>query len=134
MKQQIKNIAKQAAKQIAQEPLEILKQAGEQVAGAPSVEAKPQQPQAEKPVTTQEVQQKKAKARSLYTALENELREIQVKQAQEQQVGEEVQPQIQEKPLVEPATKPSRRFLGFGPKAHVERQKTHVERPQQSST
>lgn len=130
MKQQIKNIAKQAAKQIVQEPLEILKKAGEQVVGAPSVENKPQQSQIEKPVTPQEVQKKHAKARSLYTALENELKEIRAREAQKKQLEQQPQPaKPQEKPLVEPPTKRSRRLFGFGQKAQAEKQKTRVEKP-----
>jgi glutathione peroxidase-family protein len=35
----------------------------------------------------------------------------------------------EEKPLVEPAVKPSRKLFDFGPKTQAERQKTHVERP-----
>ncbi|MCJ7805686.1 hypothetical protein MUP46_03530 [Patescibacteria group bacterium] len=135
MKQQLKNIGQQFARQVVQEPTEILKEAGEQVAGVPSTENKPQQPQVEKPVTPQEVQRKHAKARSLYTALENELKEIRVRKAQDTQAEQQVQnPPVQEKPLVEPQTKHSRRLFGFGQKAQAEKQKTHVERPVQSST
>lgn len=122
---------KKIVKQIVQEPLEVLKQAREQVTGAATVENKPQRQLAEKPITLQEVQKRHAKARSLYTALENELKEIRAKKAQEQQPQKEKQiSQPQEKPLVKLATKPSRRFVfGRGPKSQVQRQQTKTERP-----
>lgn len=122
---------KKIVKQIIQEPWEILRGAGRQVVGAATVENRPQQQPAEKPVTPQEVQKRHAKARSLYTALENELKEIRVKEGQEQQSQKEEQVfQPQEKPLVKLATKPSRRFVfGRGLKSQVQRQQTKTERP-----
>lgn len=135
MKQQLKNIAKQAAKQIVQEPLEILKQVGEQVAGTPSGEDRTQQRPAEKPVTQEEVQKKQAKSRSLYKALQSELNDIEVRKAREAQVEQQVQnPPLQEKQLVEPATKRSRKLFNIGQKAQAQKQQTHVEKPVQSST
>lgn len=133
MKQQVKKIVQQAAKQIAQEPLEVLKKAGEQVVGTIPVETKPQGQSMEKSISPQEVQAKRAKARSLYTALKNELQEIEAKKIRQQTQEVPTSPK-ETKPLVEPPTKRSRRLFNFGQKGVAERQKTHVERPVQSST
>ncbi len=118
---------KKIVRQIVQEPLEILSDAGRQITGAAIVENGSQQQPAEKPVALQEVQKRQAKARSLYTALENELKEIRAKKVQEQQSQKEEQvAQPQEKPLVEPAPRKSRRLFAFGRKEKVESLKTYL--------
>jgi len=133
MKQQLKNIAQQFARQVVQEPTEILKEVGEQVTGEMPPANEPQQ-KAKEPITQQEVQRKHTKARSLYTALQNELKEIRVRKAQDTQAEQQAQPQKEEKTLVEPATKRSRKLFGFGQKAQAKKQQIHVENPVQSST
>ena len=73
-----KGLAQEVAKRIGREPLEVLKQTGEQIGVTPPVESAAQsfQPRgSEKPVTVQEKQKRLAKARSLYTALRTELQE-----------------------------------------------------------
>lgn len=128
-----KNLAKQIAKQVAREPVEILKQAQEQTIGtaAPPQEEKPQ-PQ-EKEITPNEKAKIEAQGQRQIQALEKELKDIQVLKANEKQVtvqkplaGEKKEEE--KKPVVEPATRPSRRLFGFGPKAQAQKQQTHVEK------
>lgn len=129
-----KNLAKQAVKQIAQEPFEILKQAGKQVIGGETL--KPPTPQ-EGPQTqgprgvSPELREKiKKKDTRLIEALEKEIEDIKVqKKLAEQKRLEAAQPPEAPKPLVEPSTKRSRKLFSFGPKAQAERQKTRVEKP-----
>ena len=126
-----RDLAKQAAKQIAREPLEILKQAGRQVGGEALRPQTPQEgPQAQgaEPVKPELKEKIKAQDRRLIQALEKEIEDI---KAQKEMAGQqEPQPKAEpQKPLVEPSTKPSRKLFSFGPKAQAERQKTRVEKP-----
>ena len=129
-----KSLAGQAAKQIAQEPLEILKQAGKQLAGEgqkpmevapPTVETRVflgVPPEEKKRIQTRDTR--------LLQALEEEIKDIRKqKEMEEQKRIEQLAPQVAPKPLVEPSTKRSRKLFSFGPKAQAERQKTRVERP-----
>lgn len=129
-----KNLAKQAAKQIAQEPFEILKQAGKQVVGGETLKyPTPQEvPQTQSPGgVTPELREKiKEKDTRLIEALEKEIEDIKVQKKMEEQKGvEKAPPQEAPKPLVEPLTRRSRKLFSFGPKAQAERQKTRVEKP-----
>lgn len=132
-----KNIAKQVAKQIAQEPLEVLKQVGRQVTSTETGEL-PQtggQTRPTQEIPAGEVEKIKVQGQRQLAALEQELQDILVQEkqkklakVQEDRRAGEISKE-EEKPLVEPSTKRSRRLFGFGPKAQAERQKTHVEKP-----
>ena len=127
-----RDLAKQAAKQIAREPLEILKQAGRQVGGEVLPAPTPQeglQEQGANAVKPELREKIKSQDRRLIQALEKEIEDI---KAQKKMAGEAQESQPQEepqKPLVEPSTKPSRKLFSFGRKAQAERQKTRVEKP-----
>lgn len=136
-----KSLAQQVARNMAQEPLEILKQAGQQVSGVESA----RQPQVEAEIQKQgfddEISRHRAKiemqSRRQLLALENELRDIKDQKKQERLLAAQREAQAAEaerlkekqKPLPKIATKPSRRLFGFGPKAQAEKQKTRVEKP-----
>ena len=127
-----KSLAGQAAKQIAQEPLEILKQAGKQVAAGETLR-QPTQPEG---LPTQslgvspELKEKiKEKDTRLIEALEKEIEDIKAqKKLEEQKRVEQVPPPEAPKSLVEPLTKRSRKLFSFGAKTQAERQKTRVEK------
>jgi hypothetical protein len=132
-----KSLAKQVAKQMAREPLEILKTAGQQVA---SVEQAPAPQGASGVPLTQEISpQEKAKievqGQRQLAALENEIKDIQNKKLQEaaikvqQEQAVIAESQTQEKELPNVPAKRSRRLFGFGQKAQAEKQKTRVEKP-----
>jgi hypothetical protein len=136
-----KILAQQVAKKMAQEPLEILKQAGRQVGGT----EKPEHPQVASETPSPGVreipEEQKARiemqSRRQLQALENELKDIQEQKRQQKLLKAEKEAQEleaqkvkeEQKPLPKIATKPSRRLFGFGPKAQVEKQKTRVEKP-----
>jgi len=122
--QPAKNLAQTIAKQIAQEPWEILKQAEGQITGVG------QEQKQETPVQ-QEVsdnsERDKVRSQRLMQALQAELDEIKNKKEQEK-------PPVKEEkkvtpPLVEPATKKGRRLFNFGKKTQMQRQQTQTERP-----
>lgn len=126
-----RDLAKQAAKQIAREPLEILKQAGRQVGGevlrTPTSQERAQT-QSTGPANPELREKIKVQDRRLIEALEKEIEDIKVQKKMAEQP--EPQPKMEsQKPLVEPSTKPSRKLFSFGPKAQAERQKTRVEKP-----
>ncbi|MBI4153677.1 hypothetical protein HY503_01645 [Candidatus Woesebacteria bacterium] len=129
----MKRIVKQVARQIVQEPLEILKQGGKQIARTETLRTqKPQgAPNQSSEETNKQLEQKiKEKDTRLIAALEKEIEDIRTqKKIEEQKAKEQPQPPEVKKPLVEPSTKRSRRLFSFGPKAQAERQKTRVEKP-----
>lgn len=139
-----KILAQQVAKQVAREPLEILKQAGEQVAGAETPEpagSDANQPTGKPEVTVDQKAKIEEQGKRQLTALEAEIKDIRTKEEQRKAVvsQQEQTVQVQEsqapKPLVEPATKQGRRMVGMpGPKTQAQRQQTHVEKLVQSST
>lgn len=121
----MKKVAQQVVKQIAQEPFEILKQAGKQVVGGEAP-----QTQSSEPVNPELREKIKEKDTRLIEALEKEIEDIkaQKKLAEQKRLGV-VPPPEAPKPLVEPSTKRSRKLFSFGPKAQAERQRTRVEKP-----
>ncbi len=120
-----KSLAQQAARQVAREPFEILKQAGRQVVGG-----EVPQTQSSEPVNPELREKIKEKDTRLIEALEKEIEDIKAqKKLAEQKRVEKAPPQETPKPLVEPSTKRSRRLFSFGPKTQAERQKTRVEKP-----
>lgn len=135
-----KALAKQIARQMAQEPLEVLKQAGKQVGGVESVE-KPQGSGQDSTLPSEIDQAEKAKietqSRRQLQALENELKDIRerkkqaelVKAQQEVQIAEARKEQEKQKGTPKASSKRSRRFLGFGRKTQAEKQQTRVEKP-----
>lgn len=147
-KKKTQQMAQQVARQIAQEPLEILKDAGKQVLGTP--EAAPQQPQktsgqqpSEYPDMAGRAQKVKQQDTRLLGALEQEIMEIrmqkakkqeQIKMAEQEQKQQQAQVGGEAPPAV--TSKRSRRMgaQSQGQKATVERQQKHVESPVQSST
>lgn len=134
--QPAKNLAQTIAKQIAQEPWEILKQAEGQITGVEQVQ------QQEIPVQ-QEIsdnsERDKVRSQRLMQALQTELDEIKKKKeqeealkAQQEQLAKEEEKKVIE-PLIEPASKKGRRLFDFGKKTQMQRQQTQTERPLPSS-
>lgn len=125
-----KQQARQIAGQMAQEPVEIAKTAGENIVGVENSqqqENKPNEPSAEKPPTPEEKIQMENKRRNMMQALENELKEIRNKN--EVKKEEEKQEEINTKKLEEQkgtedapliSSKPSRK-IGAGIKGHLQR-------------
>lgn len=135
-----KNLAKQAAKQIAREPFEVLKTAGRQVtgmeAGKPAVQEVPQTADVQKPKPEEKALSQKIKEKdiSLIQALEAEIKEIreQKKRKEEEkklQEAQEAQAKEEPKSLVEPAAKKGRKLFGFGQKGQAEKLQVRVEKP-----
>jgi len=125
-KKSAKALAQQIARQMAQEPFEILKEAGREVTGTQEpTKGEDTKPQEE--IKLREVKDK-AQSKRQIEALQKELKDIQI--INEQKVEEKAAPEPKKvvKPVVEPTTKRSRRLLGFGPKVAAERQKTRVEK------
>ncbi len=141
VKKTTQTLAQQAAKQIAQEPIEILKQGGQQLTGNETQENIPQGqniPASTENIPTTNPQEKaklEAQGKRQIQALEAELKDIKVKNIQKEQAIER-QEQIaksqtaqDKKPLVEPPNKKGRQLAGSpGPKTSVQRQQTHVEK------
>lgn len=142
-KKSAKAIAQQIARQVAQEPTEILKTAGRQVIGTPEVAKYPetQQPASEtspSPDLKAHAEKTKHKDTRLLQALEQEITEIRMKNKQEEdqvRMAEEQQRQqvatSQQKdvlPVI--SSKRSRRFgMGKGQKAAAEREQVKTEKP-----
>ncbi len=119
-----KSLAQQAARQIAQEPFEILKQAEKQVVGGEAP-----QTQRSEPVNPELREKIKEKDTRLIEALEKEIEDIKAQKKMEEQKRAEKAPSPEApEPLVEPSTKRSRKLFSFGPKTQAERQKTRVEK------
>jgi methyl coenzyme M reductase subunit C-like uncharacterized protein (methanogenesis marker protein 7) len=119
----MKKLAKQAAKQIAQEPLEVLKTVKKQVVQT----EKTQRTEATVPVASEKIGEKgpydeekiKTQNKRLLEALEAEIEDIrkQKEQEEEEKLRQEeleakVEEEKKEKPLVEVVAKPSRKFMG----------------------
>ena len=130
--QPVKNLAQVVAKQIAQEPWEILKQAEGQITGVG------QEQKQEAPVQ-QEVsdnsERDKVRSQRLMQALQVELDEIKKKKeqekvlkAQQEQMAKEEEKKV-EQPLIEPSVRKGRRLFDFGKKTQMQRQQTQTERP-----
>ena len=123
------------AKQIAQEPWEVLRQAGRQVVGAerPPV---PTEGDLSKAAITQEnekflADRDKVRSQRLLQALEAEIKEISGAKEQKRTAPLSQEPQ-EPKPLLEVAAKPGRKFpriFGGGKKTQMQRQQTQTERP-----
>jgi hypothetical protein len=135
VKKSSKQLVQDMARKVAQEPSEILKQAKEEVLGTPEPEEEGgEKMPSESQVTEQQKEQIKAQGARQLQALENELKEIRLRKAQEKMVASqeeatEAQGREEEGPLVEPTPKKGRKLMGTpGPRLQVQREKTHVER------
>ncbi len=141
-KQSSKNIAQAVAKQIAQEPIEILKQAGSQLFGNEQTQDVRMQNGGsinnnDSFNQNQEVARQRDKIRSqrLMDALKSELDDIKKKKEQEKQIKirqEEMareEQQTKVAPLVEPPARKGRRLFNFGKKTQMQRQQTQTENP-----
>ena len=133
----MKKVIKQVARQIAQEPLEILKQTGKQVVGEVQkpMEVVPSTPEAPRVLLGVPFEEKKriqTRDTRLIQALEEEIKDIRKQKEMEEakRMREEEPQKVEEqKPLPSVPTKPSRRLFAFGAKAQAEKQKTRVEKP-----
>jgi len=130
--QPAKSLAQTIAKQIAQEPWEILKQAEGQITGVGEVQ------QQEVPIQ-QEVsdnsERDKVRSQRLIQALQTELDEIKKKKeqekflkAQQEQMAKEEAKKVGQ-PLIEPSVRKGRQLFNFGKKTQMQRQQTQTERP-----
>ena len=132
-----KNLAKQVARQMAREPLEVLRAAGTQVGGGERMPPTPTAPGVSSPKepSPQDKAKIEAQGQRQLAALEAEIRDIQKSQQQEvaikiqQEQAALAQSQAQEKEPPKIPSKPSRRLFGIGQKAQAEKQKTRVEKP-----
>ena len=149
-----KSIAQQIAKQIAQEPFEMLKSAGEQVGVVESQPPQPNQPpQPDKSVNEEQRQKMMLQGQRQLEALNREVKDIEkqrlvkdiqeelnlanypdltmeereVLMAQMQAVKVRAQMAGQGNQLIQPTAKPNRKFAGEG--LGAKRQQTHVEKP-----
>ena len=134
-----KRIVKQAVKQVAREPLEVLRTAGKQVSGVESV-SKPVREVSQERVESKEEKSSldeekiKAKSKNLIEALEKEIEDIRKQKELEEEEKlkeEEIQEQIheekeKEKPLPEISTKRARGALK-GMKGKLKKLKTKAE-------
>lgn len=125
--------AKTAAKQIAQnEPWEILKEAGRQVAG---VEQKQEPEIPQEQIVGTDIERDKIRSQRLMQAFQAELDDIKKKKQQEKVLKLQQEQMVQEQqknvasPLIEPAAKKGRRLFNFGKKTQMQRQQTQTERP-----
>ncbi len=143
-KKSAKQIAQDAAKKIAREPLEILKSAGSQVAGTEKTPEGPRENQASQqppqetgkpPVSEAEIN---AKSKRLMEALEKELEDIkklkdqEALQEEQQEVVEEAQKVEANKaqPLVEPITaKKKHQMPGMQGKLDKLKKKSEIRMP-----
>lgn len=134
-----KKIVKQAAKQVAREPFEILRTAGKQVSGAESVSGPMSEMSQEKVGSKEEKspldeEKIKVKSKSLLEALEKEIEDIRKQkefEEEEKLKEEEIQKQIheekeKEKPLPEVSAKRARGALK-GMKGKLKKLKTKAE-------
>lgn len=129
-----KQIAIQAAKQMAKEPLEVVKQAGEQVKGQTlPVGESPSQEAINANITPEEKAKIQVQGQRQIQALETEIKEIRIAKEQKELVEKQqelAQTEVKtETPVPVIASKRSRRFGGFGQKANAEKQQTRVEKP-----
>jgi len=135
------DIAQKIAKQIAQEPLEILKTAGQQVS---SVEIDSQNSQSPDVAgesaksTDNQLAFKKDEEQStrMYQTLEAEMKDIRTKKQQEElQKKQALEQQLKQenagkKPLVEPMSKKGRRFIaGMAGKIEQLKKKSEIRMP-----
>jgi len=137
---QTKTLAQQVARQVAQEPLEVIKAGIQQVTPMEKTSSQPTQTQVyqAQPTPTQIdiealKQQDQARSKQLHENLEREIKEIREKEKQKRilqaQAQEEAPTEQKIEPLQQPASRPSRKLFSFGPKADAERKKTRIERP-----
>ncbi len=133
-----KTIALQAARQVAQEPLEVLKQAREQVIGRKAeltTNRRPKTVVAGEGISPTEEERILRRDSRLIMALEQELKEIQRQKREEQEKAEQQEKLIAEERLIKKkeippiSTKPSRKLFSFGAKQKAESLKTRVEKP-----
>jgi len=132
-----KNLAKQVALQMAREPLEVLKEAGKQVAGGENVQESGEIPVSKAVgIPPEEKARIESQGARALQALEQELKDIRIEkgrkeliQKEEERVQKVAETNKQNEPLSAVPSKPSRRLFGFGQKAQAEKQKTRIEKP-----
>lgn len=131
-------IAQKAAQQMLNEPMEVLKTAGEQVAGPRENPISPERQQEQAIDIQQKEARDRARSKSLLEANENELEEIRIRNAQSkqqkeiQEKKEEQQKEIENQKkggISEPTTKRKRGAIG----QFIDKVKTRVERRQPPS-
>ena len=144
-KKTVKNLAQQAAKQIVNEPFEILKQGGKQIVGneentnqkVQPLDALDSENLQNNQVSTDTKAQMEAQGRRQLQAFENELKEIRIKNEQQEKILEQSEQVAKsqgaqtQKPLVEPISKQGRKMIGTP--GHVKKQQIHVENLQPPS-
>ncbi len=130
--QPVKNLAQTIAKQIAQEPWEILKQAEGQITGVGEVQQQEVSIQQE---VSDNSERDKVRSQRLMQALQTELDEIKKKKQQEkalklqqEQIAKEQQKNVVPA-LIDQASRNGRRLFNFGKKTQMQRQQTQTERP-----
>jgi hypothetical protein len=104
----MKKLAKQTAKQMAQEPLEVLKTAKKQISHEAPVPVSPEKIDKKGSYDEEKI---KTQSKRLLEALEAEIEDIR-KQKEQEEEEELRQEEKKEKSLVEVAAKPSRKFMG----------------------
>lgn len=128
-KQQAVDLAKQIAKDISNEPGEILKDTREQLTGIePQVAPPAETPQ----ISEEEKQSMQIQSQRQIQALENEIKDIQI-QKERQEVMEErqeeahqIEEQRAEVPMMQSSSKPGRRMGMMG---KAKQQQTRIEKP-----
>ena len=112
-------------KPVIPDPFELLKSAGQQIAGG-EAPLPAQAPEADKPIVDQKLEQElnMQKTRRLQ-ALEQEITNI--RNLRNQKPSEETPPREVPAPLTPVSSKPDRKFAGEG--LGAKRQQTHVEKP-----
>jgi hypothetical protein len=137
-----KNLAQTIAKQIAQEPWEILKQGGQQITGTEQTQRQESSGQQNEAgggffEENQKLASDRDRVRSqrLMQAYQAEIDEIKKKKEQEKTLKIQQEQMVQEQqknvapPLVEPASRKGRQLFNFGKKTQMQRQQTQTERP-----
>jgi len=136
-----KNLAQAAVKRMAQEPWEILRQAGRQATGTEEIQ-RPGENQENYQTDNSFEENKKLvedrdriRSQRLMQALQSELDEIKKKKEQEklvkqqqEQMAKEEQQKV-EQPLIEPSSRKGRRLFNFGKKTQMQRQQRQTENP-----
>jgi len=131
-----KSLAQQVARQMAREPLEVLKEAGQQVAGTEELISQETAVPKETGILPEEKARIESQGARQLAALEEELKDIRIEKGRKELIQKEEEraqaiAQENQKNEALPAipAKRSRRMFGFGQKAQAEKQKTRIEKP-----
>jgi hypothetical protein len=130
-----KDLARDMAKQIAREPLEILKTAGEQVVGTTETKTNtpPTEPEQKSTAPQNEALEKhlEIQGQSQIKALEQEMKEIRTIKENRAKLEAQTLPTVEpQNPLIEPTSRPKRGlFTGMGNRLQAKRQEKRVENP-----